>query len=228
MLQYAAHAWALVHSSDEDGFAQVLTEAMSVGCPVVTADSLGGGPRFVTEDGKYGLLVPRSDPAKLAEAMGRDAAARGAGALCRAGLSAGRGVLTGGLRRHAARLSLRHLRPEPPRPAAVAAAGEASAALMAMPNIPILSPDGQMMVAYSGCFLGKVANPSCVLMSSTSITPPGVIALAACSISNTTFAAVCRLSWMNTPAWPILGDQPRKPLLALCPPGTTSGGGTHR
>jgi glycosyltransferase involved in cell wall biosynthesis len=69
VLQYAAHAWALVHSSDEDGFAQVLTEAMSVGCPVVTADSLGGGPRFVTEDGKYGLLVPRSDPAKLAGAM---------------------------------------------------------------------------------------------------------------------------------------------------------------
>ena len=55
--------------SDEDGFAQVLTEAMSVGCPVVTADSMGGGPRFVTEDGKYGLLVPRGDPAKLAEAM---------------------------------------------------------------------------------------------------------------------------------------------------------------
>jgi glycosyltransferase involved in cell wall biosynthesis len=69
VLPYAAHAWALVHSSDEDGFAQVLTEAMSVGCPVVTADSLGGGPRFVTEDGKYGLLVPRRDPTKLAEAM---------------------------------------------------------------------------------------------------------------------------------------------------------------
>ena len=69
VMLYAAHAWALVHSSDEDGFAQVLTEAMSVGCPVVTADSLGGGPRFVTEDGKYGLLAPRGDPAKLAEAM---------------------------------------------------------------------------------------------------------------------------------------------------------------
>ncbi len=69
VLPYAAHAWALVHSSDEDGFAQVLTEAMSVGCPVITADSLGGGPRYVTEDGKYGLLVPPSDPKKLAEAM---------------------------------------------------------------------------------------------------------------------------------------------------------------
>jgi glycosyltransferase involved in cell wall biosynthesis len=69
VLQHAAYACALVHSSDEDGFAQVLTEAMSVGCPVVTTDSLGGGPRFVTQDGKYGLLVPRRDPAKLAEAM---------------------------------------------------------------------------------------------------------------------------------------------------------------
>jgi len=70
VLPYVDHAWALVHSSDEDGFAQVLTEAMSVGCPVVTADSLGGGPRFVTEGGKYGLLVPRGDPVSLARAMG--------------------------------------------------------------------------------------------------------------------------------------------------------------
>jgi glycosyltransferase involved in cell wall biosynthesis len=71
VLVYAEHAWALVHSSDEDGFAQVLTEAMSVGCPVITADSVGGGPRFVTDDGKYGLLVPRSDPGALAEAMAK-------------------------------------------------------------------------------------------------------------------------------------------------------------
>ena len=68
-LQFAAYSWALVHSSDEDGFAQVLTEAMSMGCPVVTTDSLGGGPRFVTGDGAFGLLVPRNDRMKLAEAM---------------------------------------------------------------------------------------------------------------------------------------------------------------
>jgi glycosyltransferase involved in cell wall biosynthesis len=70
-LQFAARAWSLVHSSDEDGFAQVLTEAMSVGCPVITTDAQGGGPRFVTEDGKFGLLVPRGDQAQLAAAMGR-------------------------------------------------------------------------------------------------------------------------------------------------------------
>src|SRR5262245_5962559 len=68
-LQFAAHAWAFVLPSDEEGFAQVLTEAMSVGCPVITTDAYGGGPDFVTDDGKYGLLVPRGDPEKLAEAM---------------------------------------------------------------------------------------------------------------------------------------------------------------
>ena len=58
-----------MHPSDEDGFAQVLTEAMSVGTPVIAADSQGGGPRFVTDDGTYGPLVPRGDVDELVEAM---------------------------------------------------------------------------------------------------------------------------------------------------------------
>lgn len=70
-MQFAARAWAFVLSSDEEGFGQVLTEAMSVGCPVITTDALGGGPRFVTDNGTYGLLVPRGDRAKLVEAMER-------------------------------------------------------------------------------------------------------------------------------------------------------------
>jgi len=68
-LQFAACAQAFVLSSDEEGFAQVLTEAMSVGCPVITTDAQGGGPRFVTDNGKYGLLVPRGNRAKITEAM---------------------------------------------------------------------------------------------------------------------------------------------------------------
>lgn len=68
-LHYAARAWAFVLPSDEEGFAQVLTEAMSVSCPVITTDSQGGGPRFVTQDGRFGLLVPRGDRAALSRAM---------------------------------------------------------------------------------------------------------------------------------------------------------------
>jgi glycosyltransferase involved in cell wall biosynthesis len=68
-LEFAAHAWAFVLSSDEEGFAQVLTEAMSVGCPVIAADAHGGGPSFVTDNGRYGFLVPQGDKEKLSEAM---------------------------------------------------------------------------------------------------------------------------------------------------------------
>jgi glycosyltransferase involved in cell wall biosynthesis len=69
VMQFAARAWAFVLPSDEEGFAQVLTEAMSVGCPVITTDAQGGGPRFVTDNGNYGLLVPRGDQKKLVKAM---------------------------------------------------------------------------------------------------------------------------------------------------------------
>ena len=67
--QFAAYAQALVNAADTDGSGQALTEAMSVGCPIVTTDSAGSGPRFVTEDGRCGLLVPRGSRAELAEAM---------------------------------------------------------------------------------------------------------------------------------------------------------------
>ncbi|MDQ6617294.1 MAG: glycosyltransferase [Actinomycetota bacterium] len=66
---FVAHAAAFVLASDEEGFAQVLTEAMSVRCPVITTDAAGGGPRFVTDDGRCGLLVPRGDVDGLARAM---------------------------------------------------------------------------------------------------------------------------------------------------------------
>ncbi len=68
-LQYAAWAWAFLLPSEEEGFAQVLTEAMSVGCPVIAADAQGGGPRYVTREGHSGMLVPMGDRAALAAAM---------------------------------------------------------------------------------------------------------------------------------------------------------------
>ena len=68
-LQFAARAWAFVLSSDEEGYGQVLTEAMSARCPVISTDAQGGGPRFVTDNGTYGLLTPRGDRQQLAAAM---------------------------------------------------------------------------------------------------------------------------------------------------------------
>ena len=40
-LQFAARAWAFVLPSDEEGFAQVLTEAMSMSCPVSLRTRMG-------------------------------------------------------------------------------------------------------------------------------------------------------------------------------------------
>jgi len=68
-LQYAGRACALVHPSDEEGFGQVLTEAMSAGCPVISADAQGGGPRYITQDGHFGMLIPRDDMPAITEAM---------------------------------------------------------------------------------------------------------------------------------------------------------------
>jgi glycosyltransferase involved in cell wall biosynthesis len=68
---YLAHAHSLVHTSDEEGFGQVLTEAMAVGCPVIVTDARGGGPRFVTDGGLYGALVPAGDAHSVAGAMAR-------------------------------------------------------------------------------------------------------------------------------------------------------------
>ncbi len=70
-LQFFARAAAFVLASEEEGFSQVLTEAMSTGCPVIATDALGGGPRFVTDGGRYGMLVPRGDRGQLVDAMER-------------------------------------------------------------------------------------------------------------------------------------------------------------
>jgi glycosyltransferase involved in cell wall biosynthesis len=66
---YLQRADAFVLASNEEGFGQVLVEAMSVGLPVISTDATGGGPRFVLDGGRYGLLVPKGDAEALAAAM---------------------------------------------------------------------------------------------------------------------------------------------------------------
>ncbi len=64
---YLRKAWVLTLSSVSEGLPNVILEAMSCGVPVV-ATSVGGNPEVVTQ-GVTGLLVPPSDPQKMANAV---------------------------------------------------------------------------------------------------------------------------------------------------------------
>jgi glycosyltransferase involved in cell wall biosynthesis len=66
---YLAAADAFVLASDEEGFGQALSEAMREGLPVISTDAQGGGARFVLDDGRAGMLVPRADREALARAL---------------------------------------------------------------------------------------------------------------------------------------------------------------
>ena len=89
---YLCAADAFVLASNEEGFGQVLSEAMREGLPVVSTDALGGGARFVLDDSRAGLLVPREDCAALAgySRAGRSAVRRRYAALARERLTCSR------------------------------------------------------------------------------------------------------------------------------------------
>lgn len=65
---YFRLADAFVLSSQHEGFALVLVEAMILGCPIIATDC-SGGVREVLADGRAGLLVPPGDPVALAQGM---------------------------------------------------------------------------------------------------------------------------------------------------------------
>ena len=60
-----------VLSSNYEGMPNALMEAMALGIPCVSTDCDGGGARFLVENEKNGLLVPKGDADALAAAMER-------------------------------------------------------------------------------------------------------------------------------------------------------------
>jgi glycosyltransferase involved in cell wall biosynthesis len=73
---YTANPYAMMARSDvfalaseEESFGLVLGEAMCCGVPVVATDALGGGPRHILDNGRFGVLVPRNDERVLADSL---------------------------------------------------------------------------------------------------------------------------------------------------------------
>lgn len=62
-----ANSTFLAHTSDAEGYPNVLMEAMAAGRPVVTSDA--GEASFLVEDGKTGFVVRRGDSEALVERL---------------------------------------------------------------------------------------------------------------------------------------------------------------
>jgi len=65
---FLQHAHVFVLSSNWEGFGNVIVEALSAGVPVVSTDC-PSGPFEILEGGRFGRLVPPSDPSALASAI---------------------------------------------------------------------------------------------------------------------------------------------------------------
>lgn len=68
-IPFYKEAEVFVCSSQYEGFGNVLVEALGQGVPVVSTDCKGG-PNFILDHGKYGVLVDLDDPQQMADQIG--------------------------------------------------------------------------------------------------------------------------------------------------------------
>lgn len=73
---YSQNPWSNITRADvfampsvDEAFCLALVEAMACGARVVATDAIGGGPRSILENGRYGFLVPNGDSKALADAI---------------------------------------------------------------------------------------------------------------------------------------------------------------
>lgn len=66
--KYMSQSDVFVLSSSNEGFANVIVEALAVGCPVVSTDC-ESGPAEILEDGAWGKLVPVGDEKVMANSI---------------------------------------------------------------------------------------------------------------------------------------------------------------
>ena len=62
-------AGIFVLSSDYEGMPNALMEAMSLGLPCISTDCPCGGPNFLIDNNKNGILIPVNDKSALVESL---------------------------------------------------------------------------------------------------------------------------------------------------------------